>query len=101
MPFPVPSSNPVSTPLPNAAEGGVASPCTQVCRIDAATGWCEGCRRTLAEIAEWSTLDDAARRAVWAALPQRHPADPATPAPPETPAPPAPPDAAAAAAGPR
>jgi predicted Fe-S protein YdhL (DUF1289 family) len=33
-----------------------------------ATGWCEGCKRTLDEIAAWSTLDDAAKRAVWRQL---------------------------------
>ena len=59
------------TPASPSADAPVASPCTDVCRIDAATGWCEGCRRTLDEIAAWSTLDDAARQAVWAVLPQR------------------------------
>jgi predicted Fe-S protein YdhL (DUF1289 family) len=28
------------------------------------TGWCEGCLRTIDEIAVWSQLDDAARRAM-------------------------------------
>jgi hypothetical protein len=70
--------------------GGVASPCISICRMDAATGWCEGCLRTLDEIATWSGLDDAARLAVLRRLParriswqQRHPA-PAT-NPPATP----------------
>ena len=49
----------------------VASPCIDVCRIDAATGWCEGCLRTLDEIAAWSTLDDERKRAVWAQLERR------------------------------
>ena len=40
------------------------SPCVDVCRIDAASGWCEGCLRTLEEIAAWSALDDAGKRAV-------------------------------------
>jgi predicted Fe-S protein YdhL (DUF1289 family) len=39
--------------------------------MDAATGWCEGCLRTIDEIAAWGGLDDEARRAVWAQLPQR------------------------------
>ena len=34
----------------------VASPCNSVCRMDAASGWCEGCLRTLDEIADWSSL---------------------------------------------
>ena len=49
----------------------VPSPCTNVCRIDPRTGWCEGCRRTLDEIAAWSTMTDEAKRAVWVQLRQR------------------------------
>jgi uncharacterized protein len=52
-------------------EATVASPCTSVCRMDARTGWCEGCLRTLDEIATWSKLDDADKRAVWRLLDQR------------------------------
>jgi predicted Fe-S protein YdhL (DUF1289 family) len=36
--------------------------------MDRATGWCEGCLRTIDEIAAWSGMDDAERRAVWAEL---------------------------------
>ena len=32
------------------------------------SGLCVGCGRTLDEIAAWSVLDDAAKRAVWAQL---------------------------------
>jgi uncharacterized protein len=39
--------------------------------MDAASGWCEGCLRSLDEIAAWSVLDDAAKRAVWRQLPSR------------------------------
>ena len=49
----------------------VPSPCINVCRIDPVTQWCEGCLRTLDEIAEWSVLDADERRAVWRALPAR------------------------------
>ena len=49
----------------------VPSPCTSVCRIDDATGLCAGCLRTLDEIAAWSVLDDAQRRAVWDAIAAR------------------------------
>lgn len=52
-------------------QGTVASPCISVCRMDERTGWCEGCLRTLAEIADWAALNDAAKRAVWKLLPQR------------------------------
>ena len=49
----------------------VASPCISVCRMDEASGWCEGCLRTLDEIAAWSLLDDEAKRAVWLELARR------------------------------
>ena len=49
----------------------IASPCTKVCAIDAATGWCAGCLRTIDEIAAWGGLDDAGRRAVLESLPAR------------------------------
>lgn len=42
----------------------VASPCTSVCSLDAATGWCVGCLRTMDEIAAWGRLDDAGKRTV-------------------------------------
>lgn len=50
---------------------GVASPCISVCRIDEASGWCEGCLRTIDEIAAWSLLDDDEKRAVWSELQRR------------------------------
>ena len=50
----------------------VPSPCISVCRMDASTGWCEGCLRTIDEIAGWSTFDDNAKRAVWDAIEMRH-----------------------------
>ncbi len=48
-----------------------ASPCINICRMHAGTGWCEGCARTLDEIAAWGGMDEAARRRVWELLPQR------------------------------
>ena len=47
------------------------SPCINVCRIDAATGWCEGCLRSLDEIAGWRAMSPDEQRAVLARLPQR------------------------------
>jgi len=47
------------------------SPCINVCRMNDATGLCEGCLRTLDEIALWSVLDEEDKRAVCAALTQR------------------------------
>lgn len=53
------------------ATAPVPSPCVHVCRLDAATGWCEGCLRTIDEIVAWSAMTDDDKRAVWALLPQR------------------------------
>lgn len=56
----------------NRADGSaVPSPCVNVCRINAVTGVCEGCARTLDEIALWSVLSDDDKRAVWRELPTR------------------------------
>jgi len=49
----------------------VASPCISVCRMTPDERWCEGCQRTLGEIAGWATMSDAARRQVWKQLPAR------------------------------
>lgn len=54
-------------PLPPA----VPSPCISVCRMDESTGLCEGCFRTLDEIALWSQLDDDTRRDVLDAVARR------------------------------
>lgn len=40
------------------------------------TGLCEGCGRTLAEIAAWGTLTNAERRAIMNELPKRNPKPP-------------------------
>ena len=47
------------------------SPCISVCRMDAVTGFCEGCFRTLDEIAAWGMMADADKRAVWRELVHR------------------------------
>lgn len=39
--------------------------------MNAASGYCDGCWRTIDEIAAWSRMSDDARRAVWAELEQR------------------------------
>ena len=53
------------------AEPRVPSPCISVCRMDAATGLCEGCYRTLDEIAAWGMASDDDRRAIWTQLVRR------------------------------
>ena len=54
----------------------VPSPCTSVCRMSAHSGLCEGCRRTLDEIAGWSRMDDPAKEAVWLRIEERKAAHP-------------------------
>lgn len=49
----------------NGLAPGVPSPCISICRMDADTGWCTGCFRTLEEIAQWSRADDADKLLVW------------------------------------
>ena len=53
------------------AEDLVPSPCISVCQMDAATGFCIGCFRTLDEIAAWSRASEAEKRAVWSELAER------------------------------
>lgn len=50
---------------------GVSSPCSRVCTLDPATGLCDGCGRTLDEIARWSRMSEAERLAVMARLGER------------------------------
>lgn len=47
------------------------SPCTGVCRIDAETGWCKGCARTLDEIADWPILSVREKDALLIRLEER------------------------------
>lgn len=49
----------------------VPSPCIDLCRMDASSGLCEGCLRTLDEIAGWSAATDEAKRLILAAIAQR------------------------------
>ena len=47
-----------------------ASPCVNICRIGA-QGYCEGCLRTLDEIARWTSMGEAERDRVMRELPAR------------------------------
>lgn len=48
----------------------ILSPCTGICSLDDA-GLCIGCRRTSAEIAAWTLMDDEARLRVMESLAAR------------------------------
>ncbi len=47
------------------------TPCIRICVIDQASGLCEGCGRTLDEIAGWSAMTDRERQSIMKALPAR------------------------------
>jgi predicted Fe-S protein YdhL (DUF1289 family) len=47
------------------------TPCVNVCLLDAETGLCTGCGRTIDEIARSATMSDRERHAIMAALPER------------------------------
>ena len=49
-------------------QASVPSPCISVCRLDDAGHSCVGCLRSLTELREWSRMDDAAKRAIWARI---------------------------------
>ncbi|MFN3986686.1 MAG: DUF1289 domain-containing protein [Rhodocyclaceae bacterium] len=49
----------------------VTSPCINVCRMNPATGLCEGCLRTLDEIRAWGASDDDGRLRILAAVSAR------------------------------
>jgi uncharacterized protein len=49
----------------------LVSPCINVCRMNGALGLCEGCARTINEIAAWGQMDPAGKQLVWRALPER------------------------------
>lgn len=49
----------------------IASPCIRICTIHPHTGLCEGCHRTLKEIAGWSRLSQEERERIMSELPER------------------------------
>jgi hypothetical protein len=50
---------------------GASSPCVRICVIDPVSRLCEGCGRTLAEIAAWSGMSEAQRLEVMSRLAER------------------------------
>lgn len=56
---------------PTTDTGKAPSPCISICRMDARTGLCEGCLRTIDEITQWSTATEEYKRAVWMEIRRR------------------------------
>jgi len=55
----------------SAADERTASPCISFCVIDAPSGLCAGCYRTLGEIAGWIDFSPGERRAIIGELSSR------------------------------
>jgi predicted Fe-S protein YdhL (DUF1289 family) len=49
----------------------IASPCINVCEMDASSGLCRGCLRTLDEIAGWAGANDEKKLGILAAVEKR------------------------------
>ena len=47
------------------------SPCIKICTLDARSGLCLGCGRTIDEIARWAAMSAAERAHIMAELPAR------------------------------
>ncbi|MGA7372164.1 MAG: DUF1289 domain-containing protein [Methyloceanibacter sp.] len=54
-----------------APKSPFGTPCIDVCEMDAASGLCLGCGRTIDEIARWADMTNEERRAIMAKLPAR------------------------------
>lgn len=52
-------------------EGSVPSPCINVCRMNERSGLCEGCLRTLDEIAMWGQASNPQKLAILAQVVER------------------------------
>ena len=49
----------------------IESPCVNICTLDARSGLCFGCGRSIDEIARWSAMTAAERSRVMTELPAR------------------------------
>lgn len=52
-------------------KSAIETPCVDICAIDPETRMCEGCFRTLDEIAAWGSMPPEERRRIMAELPGR------------------------------
>ena len=60
-----------TSPAAAGNDSAVPSPCVSICKMDARSGLCTGCLRTIEEIAGWSRYSDADKQAVWLRISER------------------------------
>jgi hypothetical protein len=46
----------------------ISTPCIRICVLDSETGLCEGCARTLDEVARWLRMSEPERKRIMAEL---------------------------------
>lgn len=56
---------------PASDAGNAPSPCISICRMNPRTGLCEGCFRTIEEIAQWGSASEERKRQVWVEIRRR------------------------------
>jgi hypothetical protein len=59
----------------------IASPCINICKMDEASGLCQGCYRNLAEIAAWGNASERKKILILADIARRRSAPRAAAAP--------------------
>lgn len=67
----IPAGGATESRKPPRTERPMLTPCIKVCVIDAATGLCAGCGRSLAEIAGWTAMTVGERQRIMRDLPVR------------------------------
>jgi predicted Fe-S protein YdhL (DUF1289 family) len=56
---------------PQTYADNVSTPCISVCIMNPQTGLCDGCLRTIDEIAQWGSATEEAKRKVWIEIKRR------------------------------
>jgi uncharacterized protein len=56
---------------PQTYTGNLPTPCINVCIMNRQTGLCDGCLRTIDEIAQWASATEEAKRKVWIEIKRR------------------------------
>ncbi|HJV76432.1 MAG TPA: DUF1289 domain-containing protein [Noviherbaspirillum sp.] len=56
---------------PTSDAGNAPSPCISICKMNSRTGLCEGCLRTIDEIAQWSSATEEMKRQMWIEIRRR------------------------------